>query len=173
MGRISMLKVAILSAWLILTPVMWFAATRSFSTVDRVLRTANPQFTEATKGLAEGQARVVLRHLASEINRSFFWGYGLAQIVLGGALLFLLWRATPRDTLGFGAACFMLGLVLILTLVLTPMIVSLGRSIDFVPRNPPPPDMPRFWALHGAFTGLDGVKFLAGMGLLVRWILRG
>ena len=173
MQRIAMLKVAILSAWLILTPVMWFAATNSFSTVDRVLRTAGPQFSEATKGMAEGQARVVLRHLASEINRSFFWAYGLAQIVLGGVLLLLLWRATPRDVLGFGLVCFMLGLVLILTLVLTPIIISLGRSIDFVPRTPPPPVMPRFWALHGAFTGLDGVKFVAGLGLLVRWVLRG
>jgi uncharacterized membrane protein YciS (DUF1049 family) len=173
MNRTSLFKVAILSAWLILTPGMWFAASKSFSTVDRVLRAANPQFSEATKGLAEGQARVVLRHLASEINRSFFWGYGLAQIVLGGVLLLLLWRAPPRDALGFGVVCFMLGLVLILTLVLTPMIISIGRSIDFVPRNPPPPVMPRFWALHGAFTGLDGVKFLAGLGLLVRWVLRG
>ena len=173
MTRTSLLKVAILSAWLMLTPVMWYAASKSFSTVDRVLQTANPQFSQATKGMAEGQARVVLRHLASEINRSFFWSYGLAQIVLGGALLLLLWRAIPRDSLGLGVVCFMVGLVLILTFVLTPMIVSLGRSIDFVPRTPPPPEMPRFWALHGAFTGLDGVKYLAGLGLLVRWVLRG
>jgi len=167
-----MIKVAILSAWLTLTPLMWFAATESFSTADRVLRAANPQFTEATKGLAEGQARVALRHLASEINRTYFWGYGLAQAVLGGVLLLLIWHETPRDSLGFGVVCTMLGLVVILTLIVTPMIISLGRSIDFVPRNPPPPVMPRFWALHGAFTGLDGVKFLAGLGLLVRWIVR-
>jgi hypothetical protein len=32
--------------------------------------------------------------------------------------------------------------------------------------------MPRFWALHGSFTGLDGVKLLAGIGLLIRWIFR-
>ena len=168
-----MLKVAILSAWITLTPLMWFAATKSFSTVDRVLRTADPRFKEATKGMTEGQARVVMRYAASEINRAYFWGYGLAQAVLGAVLLLLLWRETPRDSLGFGVVCGMLALVLILTLVLTPMIVSLGRSIDFVPRNPPPPIMPRFWALHGAFTGLDGVKFLAGLGLLIRWILRG
>jgi hypothetical protein len=66
-----------------------------------------------------------------------------------------------------------MGLVLILTFVITPMIISLGRSIDFIPRNPPPPVMPRFWALHGAFTGLDGLKFLGGLGLMIRWILRG
>jgi len=173
MGRTPMLKVAILTAWLTLTPLMWFAATKSFSTVDRVLRTANPQFVEATKGMAESQTRTVLRHVASEINRAFFGGYGLAQAVLGGVLLLLLWRERPRDSLGLGVVCAMLGLALILALVLTPMIVSLGRSIDFVSRNPPPPVMPRFWALHGAFTGLDGVKFLAGLSLLVRWILRG
>jgi hypothetical protein len=167
-----MLKVAILSAWLVATPFMWFAATQSFATVDRILRTANPRFVEAAKGMAEGQTRVVLRHVASEINRAYFWGYGLAQAVFGGVLLLLLWHETPRDSLGFGVVCAMMGLVLILSLVLTPMIVSLGRSIDFVPRNPPPPGMPRFWALHGAFTGLDGVKFLGGLGLLIRWILR-
>ena len=173
MGRTSMLKVTLLSAWLVATPFMWFAATKSFATVDRVLRTANPQFVEATKGMAEGQARIVMRYVASEINHAYFWGYGLAQAVLGGVLLLLLWRESPRDSLGFGVVCAMMALVLILTLVLTPMIVSLGRSIDFVPRNPPPPVMPRFWALHGAFTGLDGMKFLAGLGLLIRWILRG
>ena len=168
-----MIKVAILSAWLATTPFMWFAATKSFATVDRVLQTADPRFVEATKGMAEGQTRVVLRYAASEVNRTYFWGYGLAQAILGGVLLLLLWRETPRDSVGFGVVCTMMGLVLILTLVLTPMIVSLGRSIDFVPRNPPPPVMPRFWALHGAFTGLDGAKFLAGLGLLLRWILRG
>jgi hypothetical protein len=59
-----------------------------------------------------------------------------------------------------------------LTLAITPLLVSIGRSIDFVPRNPPPEVMPRFWALHGAFTGLDGVKLIAGAGLLIRWIFR-
>jgi hypothetical protein len=167
-----MIKIALLSAWLAATPFMWFAATKSFGTVDRILRTERPQFIEATKGMAEGQTRFVLRYVASEINRTYFWGYGVAQIVLGGVLLFLLWREKPRDSLGFGVVCAMMVLVLILTLVITPLIVSVGRSIDFVPRNPPPPLMPRFWALHGAFTGMDGLKFLGGLALLIRWILK-
>jgi len=33
--------------------------------------------------------------------------------------------------------------------------------------------MGRFGLLHGAFTGLDGVKLLTGLGMLVRWIVRG
>ena len=168
-----MIKVAILSAWLAAPLFVWFAATKSFASVDRVLRTEDPRFVEATKGMTGGQTRVVLRHLASEINRAYFKGFGLAQVVLGGVLLLLLWRESPRDSIGLGVVCTMMGLVLILTFVVTPKIVSLGRSIDFVPRNPPPPVMPRFWALHGAFTGLDGLKFLGGLGLMIRWILRG
>ena len=66
----------------------------------------------------------------------------------------------------------MLVLAVIVTVVLTPLITSVGRSIDFLPRNPPPPVMPRFWMLHGAFTSLDGIKLLAGIGLLVRWVFR-
>ncbi len=171
MTRTQLTCIVLLSVWLAATLFMWFAATQSFRTVDRVLRKPNPQFTQAAQPLAEGAPRMLLRYLASEINRTYFWGYGIAQIVLGVLLALLLWRQTPRDTLGFAVVSTMLGLTLVLTLVITPLIVSLGRSIDFVPRNPPPPVMPRFWALHGAFTGLDGVKLLAGLGLLIRWIV--
>lgn len=171
MTRTQLIALVLLSVWLAATLFMWFTATQSFKTVERVLRTKNPQFIQMTQPLPEGTARLLLRYLASEINRTYFWGYGIAQILLGTVLALLLWRQTPRDTLGLGVVCTMLGLAIVLTLVITPLIVSLGRSIDFVPRNPPPPVMPRFWALHGAFTGLDGVKFLAGLGLLIRWVV--
>ena len=96
---------------------------------------------------------------------------GLRQIGVGDLRLrLMLWYEARRATLGVVLASVMLGLVVILTLVVQPMIVSLGRSIDFVPRNPAPPQMARFWMLHGAFTGLDGVKLLAGLTLLVRLI---
>ena len=133
-----MLKVAILSAWLILTPVMWFAATKSFSTVDRVLGTANIQFDEATKGMAEGQTRVVLRHLASEINRSFFWGYGLAQIVLGGALVLLLWRDNPTRCSRLRSGLLHAGPGPDPHAGVTPMIVSLGTKHRFCSPQPTP-----------------------------------
>jgi len=172
MGRTQVLTVAILGAWIASTLCMWFAATRSFSTVESVLTRAEPQFLETTKPLGEGPTRVVLRYMASEINRTLFRGYGALQIGLGAILLLLLWRQTPRSALDIGLVAAMLALSVILTLGITPQLVSLGRSIDFVPRNPPPPVMPRFWALHASFTGLDGVKLLTGIALLVRWTLR-
>jgi hypothetical protein len=164
--------IAILGAWLGGTLFMWFAATRSFRTVDRVLTASRPEFQQAVQPLGHDQIRVVLRYLASEINRTYFRLYGWVQILLGLILVLLLARQVPRDTVALVLASVTLGLVLSLTLVIQPQIVSLGRSIDCVPRNPAPPAIPRFWMLHGAFTGLDGVKWLAGLALLVRWILR-
>jgi len=172
MGRAHVLAVAILGAWLASTLAMWFAATRSFRTVDRALKSGAPQFLDLTKPLGEESTRVAARYIASEINRALFWGYGALQIVLGVLLFVLVWRETPRRSVDVGVTALMLALSVVLTLVITPLIVSLGRGLDFVPRNPPPPVMPRFWALHGSFTGLDGVKLLAGLGLLIRWVLR-
>ena len=171
MGKSQVLASAILGAWIVSTLCMWFAATRSFSTIETVRKRADPQFVETTKPLGEASTRVLLRYLASEINRTLFWGYGALQIVLGAILLLLLWRQTPRDGVDVGVVATMLALSVVLTLVITPLLVSIGRGIDFLPRNPPPAVMPRFWALHGSFTGLDGVKLLAGIGLLVRWII--
>ena len=54
MGRSQVLAVAILGAWIMSTLCMWFAATSSFSTVERVLKRAEPQFMETSKALEEG-----------------------------------------------------------------------------------------------------------------------
>jgi hypothetical protein len=151
---------------------MWFAATRSFATVEAVMQSGQPQWVEITKPLGESSTHMVLRHMASEINRSVFWGYGALQIGLGAILFVLLWKQKPRNSVDVGVVATMLALSVILTLVITPMIVSLGRTIDFLPRNPPPAVMPRFWALHGSFTGLDGVKLVGGIGLLLRWMFK-
>lgn len=172
MTRIQASAIAILGVWLGWTLFMWFLAGRNFRTVERVLASSNPQVTEASRLLAPEQARELLRHVASEINRTIFRAYGWAQVVLGALLLLLFYRQVPRDTFSLVLTGTMLALVLILTLVITPQITSLGRSLDFVPRNPAPPGMQRFWMLHGAFTGLDGVKLLAGLVLLGRLILK-
>ena len=170
MGRSQVLAVAILGAWIMSTLCMWFAATRSFATVERIMEGGRPQFVEITKPLGEVSTRMVIRHMASEINRTLFRGYGALQIGFGALLFLLVLRQTPRHTLDISLVATMLTLSLILTLVLTPLITSVGRSIDFLPRNPPPPVMPRFWMLHGAYTSLDGIKLLAGIGLLIRWV---
>lgn len=149
---------------------MWFAATRSFRTTDEVLKSPPPPFKDDVNSMKPEQTREVLRYLASEINRTYFRAYGWGQLVLGTILVFLMAWKTPRDAFNPAIAAVMLFIVIILTLGVMPQIISLGRSIDFVPRDPRPPGYQRFWKLHAAFTGLDGAKLLGGVILLVRLI---
>ncbi|MGA2630195.1 MAG: DUF4149 domain-containing protein [Terriglobia bacterium] len=172
MKRGDAMALVLLGGWLAMTISMWFAATGSFGTVRRVLEGGNPQLADTARPLAPDQERLVLRHLASEINRTYFRAYGWAQLALGAALLMLLALKTPRDTTSIIVTGTMVAVAAVLTLYVTPEIVALGRRIDFVPRDPAPPEMPRFRVLHGAFTLLDGLKLLAGIALAVRWIIR-
>ena len=168
--RIHALAIVVLTLWIGWTLFMWFAATRSFRTVDEVLKSPPAQFSSDVQGQRPEQTREVLRYLASEINRTYFQAYGWGQIVLGAALLLLLAWKTPRNHLELAVAALMLFIVVILTLGVMPQIISLGRNIDFLPRTPPPPGYQRFWKLHMMFTGLDGAKLLGGIILLVRLI---
>ena len=65
----------------------------------------------------------------------------------------------------------MVGLVALTIVWLTPEIVSVGRSLDFVPRTPAPPALQRFWMLHGVYTLLEGCKLVVGVIVAV-WIAR-
>jgi len=57
---------------------------------------------------------------------------------------------------------------------LTPQIVTLGRSLDFVPRDPAPPGLSRFWVLHAAYTSLEMLKLAIGLVVAISLIrLRG
>jgi hypothetical protein len=53
---------------------------------------------------------------------------------------------------------------------LTPKIVELGRSLDFVPREPPPPGLSQFGWLHAAYSILTLVKLAAGIWVAVALI---
>jgi hypothetical protein len=165
------MTIALLGAWIGITASMWFAATGSFSTVARLVESPGARLSEVARPLGPEQTRLVLRHLASEINRTYFRAYGWVQLVLAAGLLILLLRQSPRDTVALVTVGVMFAIVLLLTFYVTPEIVSIGRAIDFVPRDPPPPEMSRFRILHGAFTTLDGVKLLAGIGLVARWVM--
>ena len=171
MGRRQAIALFIVSVWIGWTLFMWFAVTRSFRTANRIWQKPEPAFAQLLKPLNENASLKVLRHFAAQVNATYFRAYGLAQIFLGIVLILILWWRAPRDTRDTTAivvACVMLGLVLILAVFVAPEIASLGRTLDF---NPSAEITARFWTFHGAYTGLDGVKLLAGIVLVVRWVL--
>jgi hypothetical protein len=133
-------------------------ATENFYTIDRLLASrANPAFASAVDRLGAPVGRDLLRYLSSELNRLYFQMWNVAQIVLGAVALWLVAGRARRGV------TVMLGIVVLMVAYLTPAIVSLGRSLDFVPRDPAPPGMQRFWILHAAYTSLEMIKLLVGV----------
>ena len=162
----------LLGIWLAGTLLEWFIATQNFATVDRVLSADPEVLMEQSRPLNRDRLRVLYRHLASELNRFYFRAWGWAQMVLAIALFACLAGMRTQDRLTWMLVGFMLVLVGTLQFLVTPRMVALGRSLDFLPREPVPPEMGRFWRLHATFTGLDTVKLILGMVALIRWMRR-
>ena len=99
--------------------------------------------------------------VTGELNRQNFSGWNLGQMALAGAALLCALRAGCRGALL--SICVAGVLVLVLTFWLAPEITALGRSLDFVAREPPPVGLERFNQLHGIYTTLE----LAKVALLV------
>ena len=160
-----------LGAWIMGTVFMGVVATQNFYTIDRLLESVpNETFGQVVDGVGAVRSREFMRYLSSELNRLFFVSWGLAQIGIGAALLWLVYPMTPARRIRRGALA-MLVLVVFLTLGLTPGILSVGRSLDFVPRDPAPAALATFGLLHAAYTLLDVIKLGLG-GFVAFWLHR-
>ena len=166
----------VIGAWLMGSLCTSVVATQNFYTIDRLLAgSSNGHFTSAVAQLGQPLARDLLRYLSSELNRLYFQMWNAAQLLFGALVLWLAARAGSGNPLYTGRAArsvaAMLAIVVAMALWLTPAIVSLGRSLDFVPREPAPPGMQRFWVLHAAYTSLEMFKLAIG-GFAAWWIVK-
>jgi len=161
----------VLGGWLAGTVCMAVVATENFYTIDRLLGArANARFAAAVDRLGQPEARDLLRYLSSEVNRLYFQAWNWTQLALGGLALWLAGGGADRDRVRKGIAA-MLAIVVLMLVYLTPAIVSLGRSLDFVPREPAPAGMQRFWILHASYTMLEMIKLLIGCGVTF-WLIK-
>jgi hypothetical protein len=158
----------VLGAWTMGSICVSLVATQNFYTVDRLLESRpNAAFAAMVQKLGQPAVRELLRFLSSELNRLYFQMWNVAQVVLGVTALWLVSRRNAAGAKADGSApkiiVGMLAVVVLMLLYLTPAIVSLGRELDFVPRDPAPPGMSRFWVLHAAYTSLEMLKLAAGL----------
>jgi hypothetical protein len=164
----------IVGAWIAGSICTSVVATQNFYTIDRLLaERSNAAFASAVDRLGSPEARDLLRYLSSELNRLFFQLWNWAQLALGVTALWLTWpreRVSPARRTIRVAIVSMLAIVALMLAWLTPAIVSLGRSLDFVPRDPAPPGMQRFWILHGAYTSLEMIKLAVGV-IAAYWLV--
>lgn len=155
--------------WLAGSVFVAVVATQNFYTIDRLLEAQpNPAFNASVEKLGRPQAREFLRYLSSELNRLYFQYWNLGQLVIGILVLWLVVKIPEAKKAKWGVVA-MLGIVLFLTVAITPKMLSIGRSIDFVPREPPPPGLRTFGLLHATYSMLDGVEFILGV-LVTLWL---
>lgn len=146
----------VLGGWLFLTAWMAYVAGANFKIVEP---TTLHDSAEVFGALAEGdERRQALRFVASEINRHLFVVYGYLQIVLFAAAVgfFAMARKPSRVVLGSIVGCGVMALAWVVWL--NPAIVELGRTIDFMPRDPEPPEVVRFFTLHKVAVGSELAK---------------
>jgi hypothetical protein len=144
-------------------------ATQNFYTIDRLIaKSPNDVFRVVVETMENPPARDLLRYLSSELNRLYFQYWNLAQLAVGILALRLV-SSIPRSKLATIGIAAMLCVVLFLMVAITPEILSIGRSLDFVPRNPPPPGLRTFGLLHAAYSALTVVNVVLGI-LVTLWI---
>ena len=162
-----------LGVWVMGTVCVSIVAMQNFYTIDRLLDgPSHAAFAAFVEEAGREDARNVLRYLSSELNRLFFQLWNVAQIGIGGVVLWLVWglRAPAGARLRWTVVA-MLAVVVVLTVGITPRILAIGRSIDFVPRDPPPPAVATFGVLHAAYTLLELAKCGAAV-VAALWLVR-
>ena len=149
--------------WLTGTVAVAVVATENFYTIDRLLETRpNPSFAIDVDRVGHDATRELLRYLSSELNRLYFQLWNLVQLAVGILALWLVVKV-PGASKPKWWIVWMLVIALFLTVLIMPFILSVGRSIDFVPRNPPPDALRTFGLLHATYTVLDGIMLILGI----------
>lgn len=95
---------------------------------------------------------------SSELNRVFFEVWNRTQLVLGSlaVLLAVFGRVGRLPIVLLVMATAFVGLI---QLALEPQIVELGRQLDFLPRDPPPPMLEDFQRHHGIYFAAESIRF--------------
>jgi hypothetical protein len=160
----------LLGAWGMGSLVLLFVAPTNFRLIDELLAHSGSQsFHSVVERVGHDATRELLRYLSSELNRKFFLLWNVVQVGLSVALVWLS-RALPAARRVAAALLVAAALVGVL-LIVQPLITRLGRSLDFVPRQPPPPALAQFQLLHVAYTVIELLKLVA-LALAALWSLR-
>ncbi len=161
-----------MAAWLAGTIAMGFVATQNFFTINPLIAAhPNPAFAADIQKLGgPDPMHSLLYYFSSELNRLYFQYWNAAQLAIG-IIAFWLVMKIPGARKPKWTIVSMLAIVLFLTVLITPRIISVGRSIDFVPRVPPPDGLRTFGLLHATYSVFDGMILVLGI-MATWWLVR-
>jgi len=151
---------------------MSMVATQNFRTVDRILLDPHLGAAQDLKTLGHDTARMMLRWEAGEQNRVLFEIWETVQLAMGMSVLFVLLFGSTEGKYALALSLLLIVLVILERFFLTPMMVGLGRLIDFVPETAHSPERIKFKVLHMGYAGLETCKFVIAMLLSAKLIVR-
>lgn len=162
-GKARSWAIFCMAVWLTGTVAMAIVATENFFRIDPILQAQpNPAFTADIEKLGRDAIHDVMYYYSSELNRLYFQFWNLVQLAIGILTLWLIVKIPGANRAKWEVVA-MLAIVLFLTALITPRIVSVGRSLDFVPRIPPPDGLRTFGLLHATYTVFDGILLILGI----------
>jgi hypothetical protein len=156
----------LLGVWLGGSLFMYLVASHNLESADRVLGSPPAAAAKIIDSVGSDSARLLLRHQASELNRLCFEYWGLAQLIIGGAVFGMLLFATREGKWPVVIAFVMLVVVAAMRFILTPDLVNFGRQLDFVTKEAGAAEYARFWGVHRAYGIAELVKSGLGLALL-------
>jgi len=121
------------------------------------------------KTLGQDQITLLLRHQAAQQTRSLYYAWEQAQIALGLALGCFLYFATQKRLLPVVLCGFMLSLVLVQFLAITPELGYRGREMDFPSGGDVSSGMVRVLLLYQVLVVTEGLKLVIG-GVLASYL---
>ena len=156
---------AILGAWLVGSGLISYIATSNFEQAASVLQAQDPKIRRMVQTLGEKDARHLLRHEASEMNRAYFVHWQRMQLLFLILVIVILVRVRAKPPTLIAA-----GLLTLATLAnyfaMTPQIIGLGRLLDFAAPEELLPERSRFGAMHQAYGIVELVKVAMATVLL-------
>lgn len=146
---------------------MAWLTTDSFRAVDRIL--AQPSPTAALQIRALGaNARALFRYQVAEQNRAAFETWEYAQLALGTGLFLFILFASREGKYPMILVLLMLAAVVAQRLLFTPLLVHLGRNLDFATAESHSGQHREFWVVHTAHSAAEIFKWVVGLLLAAK-----
>jgi MYXO-CTERM domain-containing protein len=161
-----------MGAWLAGMAFMLVLPKRNLASVDDLLRTPSPKAAKLLEKVDEADARPLLAHYASELNRWLVRNWERVQLGLGVALLLGLFLGVEGKRFTVVLCLLMLATVASLHWFLTPEMEKVAATVDSTVAGEPSVARDRLRSLQAGYSTAEGIKLVLGLllagGLLSR-----
>lgn len=147
---------------------MWFSITQSNMTVERLFSNPPQQVQKEINDMGPDVARQVFRYQASLFERRVRETWEIIQLGVLGALLATSILTAHRSRIVVAATALMILFVLLQAFYLTPLMVGLARSFDFLPATAALAERESFVRYLNYYRALDVLKVLLCLGIISR-----